>query len=196
MNLRTAYEYYFTASDVKIFISNPLTGRLMHLDKTVGIGYSGDVSSVPIYTIGSSVPAFFSKGNFLGQGMLVLPFFDERYLKTALQYVFDELPPKATNVPIPTTASINPDKLSDADFRKGMATIAKDNTNGVTNISTIRTEFDIVIVLDNSTPFKDSTSKGITLRGVKLTSDALEINSQQDGVLQLGYKFYFKDIRR
>ena len=171
MNLKTAYEYYFTASDVKIFISNPDTGKLMHLDKTVGIGYSGDVSSVPIYTVGSSIPAFFSKGNFLGQGMLVLPFFDERYFKTALQYVFNEMP--TSDKVSPTTSTLNPDKLSDDAFRKGMINTTSDNEDGITNISTIRTEFDIVIVLDNSTPFKDSSSKGITLKVVKLTSDSL-----------------------
>lgn len=194
MDLTTAYEYYFTSSDVKIFLSNPETGKIMHLDKTVGVGYSGDVSAVPIYTLGASAPAFFSKGTFLGQGMVVLPFFDERYLKTALQYVFDELPGKSTA--IPTTSTLNPDKLSDTAFRNNMFAITSGDVDGVTNISTIRSGFDIVIVLDNSTPFKNSTSKGITLKGVKLISESLEMNSQQDGILQVGYKFYFKDIRR
>ena len=194
MDLTTAYEYYFTSSNAKIFITNPDTNKIMHLDKAIGIGYSGDVSSVPIYTIGSVTPAFFSKGNFLGQGMLVLPFFDERYLKTSLQYVFDELPGKST--PVPTISTLNPSKLTDEMFKANMFAITTGDKDGVTNIASILSEFDITIVLDNSTPFKNSTSKGITLRGVKLISDTLEINSQQDGIVQLAYKFYFKDIRR
>lgn len=193
MNLTTAYEYYFTSSNAKIFITNPDTNKIMHLDKAIGIGYSGDVSSVPIYTIGSVTPAFFSKGNFLGQGMLVLPFYDERYLKTSLQYVFDELPGKSS---APTISSLDPSKMTDEMFKTNMFAITTGDTDGVTNIASILSEFDITIVLDNSTPFKNSTSKGITLRGVKLISDTLEINSQQDGIVQLAYKFYFKDIRR
>lgn len=195
MDLTTAYEYYFTSSNAQIFITNPITNKIMHLDKAIGIGYSGDVSSVPIYTIGSVAPAFFSKGNFLGQGMLVLPFYDERYLKTSLQYVFDELPGKSATA-IPTVATLDPSRMTDETFKTNMFAITTGDKDGVTNIASILTEFDITIVLDNSTPFKNSTSKGITLRGVKLISDTMEINSQQDGIVQLAYKFYFKDIRR
>lgn len=195
MNLASAYEYYFTSSDAKIFITNPDTNKIMHLDKVIGIGYSGDVTSVPIYTIGSTTPSFFSRGNFLGQGMLVLPFFDERYLKTSLQYVFDELPGK-TSVPIATVQNQDPSKMTDEYFKLNMLSVISGGQGGVTNISSILSEFDITIVLDNSTPFKNSTSKGITLKGVKLISDTMEINSQQDGIVQLAYKFYFKDIRR
>lgn len=187
------YNYYSTASDVKVFLSQVTNNKIMYLDKALGIGYSTDVSSVPIYTLGKATPAFFSHGNFLGQGVLVIPFTDERYLKTSLQYLFDELPKKSSQDY--SIGKVDPTKLSDEAFRQAKLLSASIATETL-NISTILSEFNIIINIDNSTAFKRSDSKSITLKGVKLISDSFEVNSQQDGTLQIGYKFLFKDISR
>lgn len=187
------YNYYATATDVKVFLTHVGNNKIMHLDKALGVGYSTDINSVPIYTIGSSTPAFFSKGNFLGQGVLVLPFVDERYLKTSLQYLFDELPSSATNTD--SLVNADPNKFSDNAFRQAKLLTSTLHSDTL-NLVTINSEFNIVISIDTSNAFRETTTRSITLKGVKLVSDSFEVNSQHDGILQIGYKFYFKDIGR
>ena len=75
-NLLKLYEYYFTGTDVKVFLSDPITGKSVYVDLLNGIGYDYNLSSIPVYTLGTGTPTFFSKGNSLGQGMMVVPFKD------------------------------------------------------------------------------------------------------------------------
>lgn len=71
-----------------------------------------------------------------------------------------------------------------------------EDTQATVSIGSINTLFDIKIFLNNESVFRGSDSKIITLRGVKLTGDSMEINSSSDSFLTTGYKFMFKDIVR
>lgn len=193
MDLTKLYDYYHSASDVKIFFVSPDTGRMVNVDKIMGLGYTGEVAASPVYTLGKSTPAFFSKGNFLGHGMFTIPFIDERFLKTSLQYIFDEVPDKPSYGD--SLIDIDPGSMTDEQFRDFRASSDLIDMN-VISIGSVISEFDIIITLDNSTPFHSEYTKSITLKGVKLTSDSFEVNSQSEGVLQNAYRFYFKDIKR
>lgn len=188
-NLLKLYDYYFTATDVKVFLEDPLTGKQVYLDLLNGVGYDYNLSSIPIYTVGSSLPTFFSKGNFLGQGMLVVPFKDEQYLKVMLQYIFEE----ASTVVAPRQSSSIKD-MTDEQFRASRKTNGK-NTD-VISIGSITKLFDIKIVLDNSNSFYDSSPKIVLLKGCKILGESLDVSSSQDKIIQQGYKFYFKEIKR
>lgn len=189
-SLLKLYEYYFTATDVKVFLSDPTTGKQVYVDLANGIGYDYNVSSIPIYTVGSSVPTFFSKGNFLGQGMLVVPFKDEQYLKVMLQHIFEE-----ESTVIQPRESIGIKDMTDAEFRAKRIKASKKHVANI-NIGSITKPFDIKIVLDNSSSFYDASPKIILLESCKITGESLDVSSSQDKIVQQGYKFYFKEIKR
>lgn len=191
MNLQSIYSYYFTSANAKVFFSHKETGKIVNADLLTGIGYDYNTSSVPVYTLGSSKPAFFSKGNFLGQGMFVVSFKDEQYLKAMLQYTFGET--KTTANPRESTFS---KQMSDEAFKAKSKLSLSATTSTNINIGDILSLFDIKIFLNNSTPDHVSTPKTIILRDCKITGESLELSSSQDRVLQQGYKFYFKDILR
>ena len=190
-SLSSLYTSYHTGSDVKIF----LQGKVMiHADLIAGIGYDYNISSIPIYTLGSSLPSFFSKGNALGQGMLVLPFKDEQYLKAMLQYIFEE--DSTTVTPV---FSRNLKELSDNEFMQEQKKRIQERTksNGYNiDIGSINSLFNITISLDASSPFYSENVKLITLVGCKITGESMDISSSQDKIVQQAYKFYFKTIER
>lgn len=84
------YDTYFTASNVKVYLQNRFTGKMVQVDTATGIGYSYNVSSVPIHVLGARTPAYFSRGNGVGQGTLVTVFKDPLYMKAMLKFIFDE----------------------------------------------------------------------------------------------------------
>lgn len=189
-NLLKLYEYYFTGTDVKVFLSDTVTGKSVYVDLLNGIGYDYNLSSIPVYTLGTGTPTFFSKGNSLGQGMMVVPFKDDQYLKAMLQYIFEE--PYTISFP-KESASLK--SLSDEEYRS-LASKRSKNNRGIVSIGTISRLFDIKIVLDNSTPFYDASPKIIVLKGCKMVGESLDVSSSQDKIIQQAYKFYFKEITR
>lgn len=191
-SLSRIYDYFYTSSDVKVFLTSS-KGSTVNVDLITGVGYDFNVSSIPIYTLGSSIPSFFSKGNCLGQGMFVLPFKNEQYLKVMLQHVFEE---SSTIIPRRIATSVN--DMSDEDF-KALASAAGTKLgteDNVISIGTISSSFDIVIFLDNSSPFYAASRGSIVLKDCKITGESLEVTSAQDQTIQQGYKFYFKNIER
>lgn len=189
-SLLKLYEYYFTGTDVKVFLYNPESGRSVYVDLLNGIGYDYNISSIPVYTLGSNLPTFFSKGNSLGQGMMTFPFKDEQYLKAMLQFIFDE---KST-ISYPKE-SLTMESLTDKEYRNLVDKRNKANA-GIISIGSINRLFDIQIVLNNSTPFYDSSPKIIVLKGCKITGESFDISASQDKVIHQAYKFYFKEIIR
>ena len=193
-SLSRLYEYFFTAADVKVFLTVPGKSQFVNIDLLTGIGYDYNVSSIPIYTLGSSAPTFFSKGNTLGQGMFVIPFKNEQYLKVMLQHIFEEA---STISLVNNTVTIK--DYNDDQFRKMSQAHAKNTEKQDAyniNIGTVYSNFDIMIVLDNTSPFYSSTSSSIFLKGCKITGESFEVSSSQDQALQQGYKFYFKTLER
>lgn len=84
------YDTYFTSANVKIYLQSRATGKMVQVDLATGIGYSYNVSSVPLHVLGTRTPVFISRGNGAGQGALTLVFKDALYLKSMIKYIFDE----------------------------------------------------------------------------------------------------------
>ena len=194
--LSRLYTHYYTSADAKVFISG--SSNIVNIDKIVGIGYDYSITSAPIYTLGLSEPAFYSRGNSLGQGMLLLPFVDNLYLKSMLQFAFGEAVPmdlqKSTLSEL-EGGSVDWSKASDSDFRT-FATSAITNSvkERIVDIGTISSLFDIMIVLDNTNSYYLSEPKALVLKGCKLVGESMDLSSSQDGLVSTGYKFYFKKI--
>ena len=186
--LSRLYEHYYSSVDCKVFLVNNVDGKSVQVDLITGIGYDYNVSSIPVYTIGSRFPAFFTGGNSLGTGSMVLPFKSEKYLKAMLQYLFSEETPSTPQQQIdPTTASDNEFKLNQ------YKPISVVSTEEIVDVGSVVSLVDIKIIFNNSNAFyNDDSDKIIILRDCKFISDNLEVLSTRDGTIQHGYKFLFK----
>ena len=186
--LSRLYEHYYSSVDCKVFLVNNVDGKSVQVDLITGIGYDYNVSSIPVYTVGSRFPAFFTGGNSLGTGSMVLPFKSEKYLKAMLQYLFSEETPSTPQQQIdPTTASDNEFKLNQ------YKPISVVSTEEIVDVGSVVSLVDIKIIFNNSNAFyNDDSDKTIILRDCKFISDNLEVMSTRDGTIQHGYKFLFK----
>ena len=186
--LSRLYEHYYSSVDCKVFLVNNVDGKSVQVDLITGIGYDYNVSSIPVYTVGSRFPAFFTSGNSLGTGSMVLPFKSEKYLKAMLQYLFSEETPSNSQQQIdPTTASDNEFKLNQ------YKPISVVSTEEIVDVGSVVSLVDIKIIFNNSNAFyNDDSDKIIILRDCKFISDNLEVLSTRDGTVQHGYKFLFK----
>ena len=186
--LSRLYEHYYSSVDCKVFLVNNVDGKSVQVDLITGIGYDYNVSSIPVYTVGSRFPAFFTSGNSLGTGSMVLPFKSEKYLKAMLQYLFSE--ETSSNSPQqidPTTASDNEFKLNQY---KPISVVSAEE---IVDVGSVVSLVDIKIIFNNSNAFyNDDSDKIIILRDCKFISDNLEVLSTRDGTVQHGYKFLFK----
>ena len=186
--LSRLYEHYYSSVDCKVFLVNNVDGKSVQVDLITGIGYDYNVSSIPVYTVGSRFPAFFTSGNSLGTGSMVLPFKSEKYLKAMLQYLFSEETPSTPQQQIdPTTASDNEFKLNQY---KPISVVSAEE---IVDVGSVVSLVDIKIIFNNSNAFyNDDSNKIIILRDCKFISDNLEVLSTRDGTIQHGYKFLFK----
>ena len=186
--LSRLYEHYYSSVDCKVFLVNNVDGKSVQVDLITGIGYDYNVSSIPVYTIGSRFPAFFTGGNSLGTGSMILPFKSEKYLKAMLQYLFSEETSSTPQQQIdPTTASDNEFKLNQ------YKPISVVSTEEIVDVGSVVSLVDIKIIFNNSNAFyNDDSDKIIILRDCKFISDNLEVLSTRDGTIQHGYKFLFK----
>ena len=186
--LSRLYEHYYSSVDCKVFLVNNVDGKSVQVDLITGIGYDYNVSSIPVYTLGSRFPAFFTNGNSLGTGSMILPFKSEKYLKAMLQYLFSEETPSTPQQQIdPTTASDNEFKLNQ------YKPISVVSTGEIVDVGSVVSLVDIKIIFNNSNAFyNDDSDKIIILRDCKFISDNLEVLSTRDGTIQHGYKFLFK----
>ena len=194
--LSRLYDHYYTSADVKVFFVGP-NDKKVNVDLILGIGYDLTVSSVPVYTIGSRYPSFFTRGNSLGQGSLVFPFKNDKYLRVMLKYIFDELDVKE---PYKIQDTSDLESLTDEEFTKLSQKYSEDLTKKLSkdeaiDIGAVGTLFDIEITFNNTNAFTaDDSTKIIRLVGCKITSDGLETSSTRDATIQHGYKFLFKTI--
>lgn len=203
-HLSRLYDHYYTSADCKVYIKAPGDStKYVMSDLITGIGYTYTVSSVPIYTIGSRFPAFFTTGNSIGNGSIIFPFKSAEYLRRMLKYVFNEYSPNVHTIGDDGKPK-DPSQMSDEQFIN--ASQSADNEDSlnpfpVTDIGSIVSVFDIHIRLNNKNAYyegKDhsnqTTTHVIILKNCKLISENLEITSTRDGTIQHGFQFVFQNV--
>mgnify|MGYP001602673283 CR=1 FL=1 len=84
------YDHYYSGSDVNIYLRYVPSGRMVHLDKAIGIGFNHSMSTIPIYTLGNVNPSFFSRGNSLLQGSLDIVFKSDQYLQKTINHLINQ----------------------------------------------------------------------------------------------------------
>lgn len=188
-HLSRLYDTYYSSADVKVWIKREDGLNPVMVDLITGIGYNYQVNSMPVYTIGSRFPVFFSRGNSLGNGTIVVPFKHAKYMRAMLKYVFNEADDGASS-----PSSDNPSEMSDEDFVNQYSSSLMGVSN-IIEVGSVVSLFDIEIRFDNSNAFaRDFGKSKIILKDCKLTGDAMDIASGRDTSLQVGYSFIFKSI--
>lgn len=191
-HLSRLYDYYYTSADVKVWLVSD-TGRRVMVDLLAGIGYNFNVNTVPVYTIGSRFPVFFTRGNVIGNGALMVPFKNAFYLKNMLQYIFDEYTP----TPEERDASRAEDKaienMTDEEIEHFKAKSYRGTD--IIDIGAVVSTFDIEIRFDNSNAFqRDGYKSNIVLKDCKLVGDSTDVASARDGALHQSYNFLFRNV--
>ncbi|AND75193.1 hypothetical protein FDH01_gp032 [Acinetobacter phage vB_AbaM_ME3] len=185
------YDHYYTASDVNVFLHFPPTGKTVNIDKAVAIAYTHNISSVPIYTLGSLEPLYFTRGNSIVQGQLDLAFKSTLYLKTAINYLVTntkETTPKTTKKPA--------NKMTTEELRESQREVATGSDLQMESKSLIQQPslFDIRIVYNNSNSNMAGNQETIILQGIKFTGQSQATNSHDDTALVDRYTFLAKNI--
>lgn len=185
------YDHYYTASDVNVFLHFPATGKTVNIDKAVAIAYTHNISTVPIYTLGSLEPLYFTRGNSIVQGQLDLAFKSTKYMMTAINYLVST----TTNTSKPKTKKAAKDMTAD-ELRENQREVSTGSDLQMDSKSLIQQPslFEIQIVYNNSNSNMEGSQDSIILTGIKFTGQSQATNSHDDTSLVDRYTFLAKNI--
>lgn len=191
------YDLYYSASDVNIYLYYPITDRKVHLDKAMGVSFTHNMSSAPVYTLGNVNPTFFSRGNSLIQGNLDLAFKSTVYLQKTINYLLDSAGREAQQKALEAKAQSKTSRgLTEEEVRQ-LYTLQTSAVPKMTDnsISDIFAEFEIHIEYDNTNATQDGKYHMIKLEGIKFIGEAMSIHSSQEAALVDRYMFLGKNKR-
>lgn len=189
------YNTYYTGSDVTVDLYYPPNDKRVNLDKAVGIGFSHNVSTMPVYGLGVSDPAFFTKGNSIVQGQLDLAFNSHIYMQTAINYLLNISTSDRLGE---LTAKFKRDKksLSQEEYAElSLLQSGKNYTVQQNSISSIAPLLDIYIDINNSNSQHSDSTKTIVIYGVKIADHSMSAHSSDEGILVDRYSFMAKNIK-
>lgn len=189
------YDLYYSASDVNIYLYYPITDKKVHLDKAMGVSYTHNMSSAPVYTLGDVNPTFFSRGNSLIQGNLDLAFKSTVYLQKTINYLLDSAGREAQKKALEAKAqSQNARGLTEEEVKQlyilQTSAVPKMTDNSISDIFGL---FEIHIEYDNTNATQDGTYHMIKLEGIKFIGEAMSIHSSQEAALVDRYMFLGKN---
>lgn len=189
------YDLYYSASDVNIYLYYPITDKKVHLDKAMGVSFTHNMSSAPVYTLGNVNPTFFSRGNSLIQGNLDLAFKSTVYLQKTINHLLDSKTREARMKSLEAKIqSQNTRELTEEEVKE-LYTLQTSAVPVMTanSISSIFGLFEIHIEYDNTNATQDGTYHMIKLEGIKFISEAMSIHSSQEAALVDRYMFLGKN---
>lgn len=190
------YQFYYTSSDVQVWITNRDHTKQIKVDNALTVAYNLFQTSNPIYSLGNRKAQFFSQGNTVANGILAIAFQDEEALKYALDYINTESSSQSY-----TSARLG-SKMSNAAFKasaKAQQNASSFDVSGnkrLISIGAIQPLFHIKLYFNNETAIHGSDSKVICLTDVKFVGEGLQVSSAQDQSLSMVYRINFKDVER
>jgi len=219
-NVIPTYDHYYTSVDVTVDLIYPATGKRVNIDKAVAIAFTHNISSVPIYTLGTLVPYFYSKGNSLVQGQLDIAFKNTEYMRKALDYLVSsntnykisyqgslnrptERDPKHTEV-ISYVGDYASDKLtlqelnkmSNEEYMKLQESISLQGVSmAEKSLINVPGLLNILITYNNTNSNMGGVHSSILLEGVKFVSQSSAVNSQDDSALVDRFSFMARNIK-
>lgn len=190
------YKYFYSSSDVQIYLTNRSHTQQIKVDSALSIAYNLHQTSNPIYSLGNRKVQFFSKGNTVANGILSIAFQDEEALKYALDYINSD--GKSSTY----SSSRLGKKMSNAEFKansNSQQNARSFNVEGgkrLISIGAIQPLFHIKLYFNNETAIRGSDTKVICLSDVDMVGEGMQVSSSQDASLSLVYRFNFKDVER
>ena len=189
------YDLYYSASDVNIYLYYPVTDRSVHLDKAMGVSFTHNMSSAPVYTLGNVEPTFFSRGNSLIQGNLDLAFKSTVYLQKTINYLLNTTGRDAKIKALNAKAVSGANKgLTESEVRE-LYNLQTSSVPSMTanSISDIFGLFEIHIEFDNTNATQDGNYHKIKLEGIKFIGQMMSVHSGQEAALVDRYTFLGKN---
>ena len=189
------YDLYYSASDVNIYLYYPVTDKSVHLDKAMGVSFTHNMSSAPVYTLGNVEPTFFSRGNSLIQGNLDLAFKSTVYLQKTINHLLNTTGRDAKIKALNAKAVSGKNKGLTESEVKELYNLQTSSVPSMTanSISDIFGLFEIHIEFDNTNATQDGTYHKIKLEGIKFIGQMMSVHSGQEAALVDRYTFLGKN---
>lgn len=189
------YDLYYSASDVNIYLYYPVTDKSVHLDKAMGVSFTHNMSSAPVYTLGNVEPTFFSRGNSLIQGNLDLAFKSTVYLQKTINHLLNAAGKDARIKALNVKATSGSGKGLTENEVKELYNLQTSSVPSMTanSISDIFGLFEIHIEFDNTNATQDGTYHKIKLEGIKFIGQMMSVHSGQEAALVDRYTFLGKN---
>jgi len=160
---------------------------IVKLDKLSGIGWGEQLSSAPVYGIGSSFHGFVTKGNLSVNGVISINFTDDTYLTK----IIDEVTQSAST--LYESEDIIFEKWKNLEHRAaanvGTELYLKRTLDNKTGIERMLSGFSIRVVFDNGNLYHGDKSKVYLLRDIKIVSHENGATSGTDGAVNQTYRF-------
>lgn len=189
------YDLYYSASDVNIYLYYPVTDKSVHLDKAMGVSFTHNMSSAPVYTLGNVEPTFFSRGNSLIQGNLDLAFKSTVYLQKTINHLLNATGKDARIKALNVKATSGSGKGLTENEVKELYNLQTSSVPSMTanSISDIFGLFEIHIEFDNTNATQDGNYHKIKLEGIKFIGQMMSVHSGQEAALVDRYTFLGKN---
>ncbi len=201
------YTHHFTSSDVNISLE--LESKKVYLDTAVSIAYTTNITSVPVYELGSPVLKFFSSGNVLVQGQLDLVFTGFEYIPRILAYLIDaqefKAPEKKSIAQLESMTTDDIEKLVADGYNvkpetyrsnqlKNLDTVKQLSNKIGDSLVSFRRPIDINLDLDNMNATMNGYKSVLKIKGCKFTSHSFATTSRDDTSIVLRYTFLAQNV--
>ena len=192
------YAKYYTSADCSVYFERDLSeyndsqlieglAPIVKLDKLAGIGWGEQLTSSPVYGIGSSFHGFVTKGNLSVTGVLSINFTDDVYLTK----IIDEVTQSGGTLYESDDAIF--EKWKQLEHREaenvGTELYLKRTLDSKTGIERMLSGFNIRVVFDNGNLYHGDESKTYVLRDIKILSHENGATSGTDGAITQTYRF-------
>lgn len=191
------YKHHFTSSDTNISLE--LEGKKVYLDTAISVAYTSNITSVPVYELGSPEAKFFSSGNILIQGQLDIVFTGFEYIPRILAYLVDAeqyVPAeKKSTTDLDSMVDSELESLSGKQKNEGYIVPPKQLTNKVgDSLVDFRQPLNLLIDLDNMNATMNGSKSVIKIKDAKFISHSFATTSRDDTSIVMRYTFFAKNV--
>ena len=194
------YNQYYTSADCNVFLAK--NDNLILLDKTNGIMISEELSSYPIYGLGSSYFGFTTRGNYIVNGLIDINFIHAAYLTNAINSL--ESSPiaekkqeqaRSTIQDLSKVEKMSVDKLRllktlanfEYSIQKNSLQSSKASAEG---IAYLKSGFDIKLRFNNSNSLRaDGTASEVEIKNCRIISSDITSSVNDESQLVRRYRF-------
>lgn len=192
------YNQYYSSADCYVYLES-INGRIF-LDRINGVMVQEELTSYPIYGIGTNTFGFVTQGNYLATGFIDINFSHSTYLTYTIQQLMENkdleaaLNSRTGNIDNATEEDLSKMSIEDMlnlklvrDYNSKYA-----ETDGILSLPS---GWDIIIDIDNSNQMKvDGFASTIKISNCKITKSSVGTSVNDDSQIVRRYSFIAKEI--